>query len=659
MFELVFPYLLASLATVVTVLTAIWAYVYHRRRALEMDRLEQRLPEACRYEDLQDRIDDAQEELGALSDELIEAKQVVGAKAEANRWLDENKEELRRVEAEREQQERLRAELEELQRRHAQDFENSKELRKEVEAAEFRLERLQEAEKHYAERVEQLEASEARLKEEVPSLRAEKESLQNELETLRARIDECRSEVNELKSEVQRLKEERKQSQSQWQEAVKREVEIEGRLPELEKLLATKKGELKALAPSADEERLMDLWQPVLPDKSGSKGMPSDEQQCLEQVEAYIEETGYRFARRQIYALHTGLKTADISPLTVLAGISGTGKSALPRHYANGMGMHFLNVAVQPRWDSPQDLFGFYNYLEHRFRATELARALVQMDYYADEDGRNWPASENWWNNGWCCYDMLLVLLDEMNLARVEYYFSEFLSRLEIRRDVDEQDPVQRRQAEIVLDVGTYGDTGSNLAVFPGRNVLFAGTMNEDETTQTLSDKVVDRANVLRFGRPRTLLETSAQGDGQVPRVRLPRETWQSWIRREDTLPPEYGERINSWLNQLNDALSGIHRPFGFRVQRAVRQYVANYPRYDEQGYNWAMADQIEQKILPKFRGLIPGDSEVGEALNKVTAILQELGDETLLRAVREAARRTEEPILFAGVDRLAEEEER
>ena len=68
--------------------------------------------------------------------------------------------------------------------------------------------------------------------------------------------------------------------------------------------------------------------------------------------------------------------------MTVLAGVSGTGKSLLPRRYAEAMGLRFLQISVEPRWDSPQDLLGFYNYIEKRYRATDLARALVHMDPY-------------------------------------------------------------------------------------------------------------------------------------------------------------------------------------------------------------------------------------------------------------------------------------
>ena len=163
--------------------------------------------------------------------------------------------------------------------------------------------------------------------------------------------------------------------------------------------------------------------------------------------------------------------------MTVLAGISGTGKSQLPRRYAEAMGIHFLQVPVQPRWDSPQDLMGFYNFVDARYRATELARLLAHLD------PENWPDLAGEWDDR-----MALVLLDEMNLARTEYYFSEFLSRLEMRpKPGEESDPSRRSDAEIELDVP--GESGEGRRIYAGYGVLFAGTMNEDESTQTLSDK--------------------------------------------------------------------------------------------------------------------------------------------------------------------------
>ncbi len=171
---------------------------------------------------------------------------------------------------------------------------------------------------------------------------------------------------------------------------------------------------------------------------SEKKSRWNSETDALAALKSYLKHHGLKFHDRTLNAFHTSLKTTQSSPLVVLAGVSGTGKSELPRRYSEAMGMNFLNIAVQPRWDSPQDLFGFYDYLEQRFRPTELTRALIQMDPYWQEDNRGWQVEKkDELKRSNRSGEMLLVLLDEMNLARVEYYFSEFLSRLETRRGID------------------------------------------------------------------------------------------------------------------------------------------------------------------------------------------------------------------------------
>ena len=369
------------------------------------------------------------------------------------------------------------------------------------------------------------------------------------------------------------------------------------------------------------------------------------------------------------------MKVADVSPLVVLAGISGTGKSELPRRYAEAMGIQFLNIAVQPRWDSPQDMFGFYNYLEGRYRATELARALVQMDPFPDEEGRGWvrPPGGIWHS---LRDQLLIVLLDEMNLARVEYYFSEFLSRLETRRGIDSDDPRDRRKAEIALEVGMRSPARANgkggptpptsqptMQLYVGTNVLFVGTMNEDETTQTLSDKVIDRANVLRFGRPARLARDPAdkatipmtKSKGELSRC-LRFKTWQDWVKSEDTLDDAVSEVVDSWIESLNGALSLIQRPFAHRTRLAIRTFIANYPGGGDEATRHAMADQIEQKILPKFRGLDLHDSNVKQAVNQVIQLLdKELSDHVLVKAMQEALRHKDQLFAWQGVDRQVE----
>lgn len=399
-----------------------------------------------------------------------------------------------------------------------------------------------------------------------------------------------------------------------------------------------------------DEEQTADLWNGGLVSPSRVERRAQNQEAAeLDKVAAHFEGMGLRFHRRTLDAFHTSLKVADISPLVVLAGISGTGKSELPRRYAEAMQMHYLCLPVQPRWDSPQDMFGFFNYLEHRYRATPLSRALVQMDPFHAEADRGWSTPDAWESR----HDqMLLVLLDEMNLARVEYYFSEFLSRLETRRSVNKLNPESRKDAEIILETGLKG--GSSMRLFVDNNVLFVGTMNEDESTQTLSDKVIDRSNVLRFGRPSRLDSKRPKPNeienNHTTQPRLAHKSWRSWIR-DDDVNASWSSEVDGWLKRVNDALTIVHRPFGYRAHQSIRTYVANYPEV-ERAERWKLAfvDQIEQKILPKFRGVDVSDGKSAQAIRNIKELIGELGDEALRKAV-EAANRDHQ-FAWTGFDR-------
>ena len=374
----------------------------------------------------------------------------------------------------------------------------------------------------------------------------------------------------------------------------------------------------------------------------------------MQQLQNTLREEGLVFSPRVIDAFHTCLKCHDINPITVLAGVSGTGKTLLPMRYAENMGMHRLVMAVQPRWDSPQDMFGFYNYLEKKYKATELSRSLVRMDPYNFNNDEFLMLDSDWSKER-----LLLVLLDEMNLARTEYYFSELLSKLELRREVKEPSMSHKRsQAEVELDIGP----GKHLfRLWVPDNVFFVGTMNEDETTQTLSDKVLDRANVIRFGKP----DEKANPAIDIARSQAANEKylsfdqWRSW-KREFNQNEEWYEKVNSWTRRINLALDRVGRPFGFRVQQAIGHYVANYPRvHDQERYKFAFADQIEQKIIPKLRGIDIGDENTNECLSDVEAIIDELEDKELKDSF--AISRTESENLgmfqWRGVTRRIEEE--
>jgi hypothetical protein len=380
-----------------------------------------------------------------------------------------------------------------------------------------------------------------------------------------------------------------------------------------------------------------------------------EESTSLQRVKNALQSEGLIFPRRIIDAFHTSLKCHDINPITVLAGVSGTGKTLLPVRYAEIMGIHRLVMAVQPRWDSPQDMFGFYNYLEKEYKATELSRALVRMDPYNYPEGQ-FPLLKSEWARD----RLLLVLMDEMNLARTEYYFSEFLSRLELRRTVNDPSiPTNRSEAEIELDAGPGMH---RFRLWVGQNVFFVGTMNEDETTQTLSDKVLDRANVLRFGKPdENVRAGNIIGINQATASEkyLPFDQWKKW-RRKFIEDANYYNPVSDWTMRLNAALNRVGRPFGFRVLQAIGQYVANYPRVeDSERYKLAFADQVEQKIIPKIRGIDLSTDNANECLDEVGAIIAELDDRDLNSAFESARNESRMVGMFQwrGVTRREDED--
>jgi len=473
----------------------------------------------------------------------------------------------------------------------------------------------------------------------------------NRLEQTNDKLSEVKQELKDTKEELaiqQRFEDETALKVQKYQTEVDRlkseEIALKSSIKSLEVLAKQLSKQLDAQEgdTTANEEKYRDLWYPVpFPELPPADGSPN-EQQLLKNTADYIKGQKLYFPQRVLYAFHTALKIGDISPLVVLAGISGTGKSELPRRYAEGIGLHFVILPVQPRWDSPQDLFGFYNYLEKRYKATELARAMVQFELF---NRASWPLPTNWDHGR--SDRMLLVLLDEMNLARVEYYFSEFLSRLETRRGIDQGDEKERAKAEIALEMGSLRQDDKPIRLFPGQNILFAGTMNEDETTQALSDKVLDRACVIRFGRPKDFI-----GQTNEPK-KIPAEKgltfiqWNSWQKTRNS--PADEEQVDRWINELNNAMDEIGRPFGHRVAQAIQSYVANYPDWVPNRIQIAMADQIEQRIMPKLRGIEIANA--GAPIHKIQSIIEYCEDQQLLNAFKQGSS-NQQIFLWRGIDR-------
>ncbi len=453
----------------------------------------------------------------------------------------------------------------------------------------------------------QLDVEKARIAGERQALA---EEYQRQKEHVARREDEAKARIAEHKQAVEtQLLQQQERTQQKCDAAQRDATELRKEVGEL----SARRGELKTQIEQLEqqredlrdkilprEERLRPLQAKVFPaDELPNAIEPESEFTWLSRIETDLEAAGYTFHPRLVRAFHTSLKVAKLAPLTILAGISGTGKSELPRLYADLGGVSFLPIPVQPSWDSPQDLFGFFNYTDGRYKAEPLARLLYQINQESD------PLRQG----------LTVVLLDEMNLARVEYYFAELLSRLEARRSIDVSRPATRARASVHLDIGAGEDSE---ALFLDDRVLFVGTMNEDESTLALSAKVLDRACVLSFPRPRDMRVTEQVQE--LPTAdRLPFKTWQGWY-----CDPQDDDNTEQ-LNEISATMDQLDRSFGHRLFRAIHAYVANYPKAEGQeteARRAAWEDQWSMKILPRLKGLECHDKKLRRGLDALKPLV-------------------------------------
>ena len=165
-----------------------------------------------------------------------------------------------------------------------------------------------------------------------------------------------------------------------------------------------------------------------------------------------------------------GLKA---SKLIILEGISGTGKSSLPRYFAKYISEESFFEPIQVTYKEKSDLLGYYNEITNKYSETPLLENLYKASYKIN--------------------NLNIVVLDEMNISRIEYYFADFLSLLEF--------PENERKLSLLLLPDDY-DAPNNLnkgELLITPNTYFIGTANKDDSTYTITDKVIDRAIVLNF----------------------------------------------------------------------------------------------------------------------------------------------------------------
>lgn len=305
------------------------------------------------------------------------------------------------------------------------------------------------------------------------------------------------------------------------------------------------------------------------------------EKELLELVKNHIYQRGYYFPEETIDSFHISLKTR---PFVILTGFSGMGKSKLPQLYAEALGYekNFLLLPVKPNWNDEQHILGFIDPINRVYVQEPLTEFLLQ----AVQDKEQ----------------LYFVCLDEMNLAHVEEYFASFLS-------VMEQDDPEKRKIQLYskstkewLESKHRENGQSKEMSLPASplwippNIFFIGTINSGKNTYNLSNKVLDRANILEFYRA-SLTKIPPQnlvGPGRMESVTA--SQWQSY----QASAPDVScyQQLEKLEEILSEAMIGV----GYRIARQISWYMAHSKGIFSSEVAFDL--QVKQRILPLVHGL-------------------------------------------------------
>ncbi len=319
-----------------------------------------------------------------------------------------------------------------------------------------------------------------------------------------------------------------------WQETAKIAVEEERRAFEAkqEKLKHTQR--FSGLAEAADTEER---------EERPSQKIRSLKELCENFRLFAAGEMHLYYTEAQIRAFVASL---TVSRILILQGMSGTGKTSLAYAFGEYIGNPAAIIPVQPMWKDRSDLLGYFNEFTKKYNETQLLKKM----YEANGSG-----------------DIYITVLDEMNIARVEYYFAEFLSLLEIPNP-------EARYLEVVPDVWEDDPPGLKEGrIHLPDNMWFIGTANNDDSTFAISDKVYDRAMIIN-------LETRtppfvAEGEHMAADISFEEFTALAEGARRGY---EMTKRNERRLKELDSYLiSKFQLTFGNRIMRQIRGYISVY----------------------------------------------------------------------------------
>jgi MoxR-like ATPase len=307
--------------------------------------------------------------------------------------------------------------------------------------------------------------------------------------------------------------------------------------------------------------------------KGGEKEMKTKD--ILEKIKQYIAAKGFTYKDNLVENFYLSLKS---KPFVILAGTSGTGKTKLVKLFAEAIGANYKLVSVHPDWSDSSDLFGHVN-LKNEF----VPGAIIDYVKRAELDSDN----------------PYFLCLDEMNLARVEYYLSDFLSIIETRHRSGNGIVTD----EIILDKVAEKKYGK--VILPD-NLYVIGTVNMDETTFPFSKKVLDRANTIEFSYVDLVPDFEEEHDSIDPVSQKNDFLVTEYITLKtdtDGKDRELIVKICEELQDINMILQKANAHVGYRVRDEIVFYMLNNDNAELLNYEEAFDFEIMQKILPRIQG--------------------------------------------------------
>lgn len=395
-------------------------------------------------------------------------------------------------------------------------------------------------------------------------------ALQNELgrremEQLKVEADALRVLNDELRTELQMHKDALEQKTGE-------------RFPELGRLDRTHKSRVRELQPFPNVPNLL--------------------QRVTRHIRLYAASrtTPLFYSEASIRSFLAGMAS---SRLEILQGLSGTGKTSLPRVFIEAIGGQCRTIPVQSSWRDRHELLGYNNDFNKRFSETEFTKAVYESGF-PDQSETVWA-----------------VVLDEMNLARIEYYFADFLSVLE--------QPENENWAVSLMDYNPFTQTdGGPKYLVDGhrlripRNLWFVGTANQDESTFEITDKVYDRSQVIDFRSRQDEFAPEEQVDAFSLSLSRLEKAFKSATESQ-----QYQLTTDEWrfVEQVDQCLSQeLDLSFGNRIKLQMKRFVPVFVACGGQKAE-AVDIQIARKVLRKLENRF--DAGLGEALRKLHDVLR------------------------------------